>query len=169
MKKNKFAKIGLSNKRGFTLIELLVVIVVISILSAVVLVVLSDARKKGQDAGVKANLKTISSQSGLFYGDNGSSFLPSGGSTFAIATCPTYSASGTNMLSKDPVVAGAIAEAVSRGGNGSSCYNSATLWSVAVGLRTDANKSWCVDSAGQSKQTNFAPGSAIDTSLFTCK
>ncbi len=156
-------------KNGFTLIELMVVVALIAILAAVVISSLTSARNKGADASVKANLHTAANAAELFYTSNSSSYLPAGGSTFAIATCPVYSASGTNMLSKDSGVSSAVAEAVSRGGNGSSCYNSSSFWAIAVGLKTSASTSWCVDNTGAAKQEAFAPGSAIDGTTFTCK
>ncbi len=155
-------------KKGFTLIELLVVVAIIGILASVVVASLNNARSKGGDAAIKTNLATIRAASELFSSANGNSFLPSGGSTFAIATCPSYNASGTNMLAKDVTINAAILEAISRGGNGSSCYNSASICSVAVGLKTSASASWCVDSAGISRQVASAPASAINTSTFLC-
>jgi len=143
-------------KKGFTLIELLVVVAIIGILASVVLAALNDSKNKGADASVKSNLNTIRGQAELFYTNNSNSFLPSGGSTFNIATCPVYSMSGTNMLSKDKVISDAIAEAVKRGANGSSCYNSSIAWVIAVGLKSDAALSWCVDSGGMSKQVATA-------------
>lgn len=155
-------------KRGFTLLELLIVVAIIAILASVILVALGASRDKGADAAVKSNLNTIRGQSELFYSNNDNSFLPAGGSTFSIATCPVYNASGTNMLSKDKTIADAVAEAVKRGSNGSSCYNSALNWAIAVGLKTNANTSWCVDSGGNSKQVSSAPAGAINASTFIC-
>jgi len=151
-------------KKGFTLIELLVVVAIIAILASVVLVSMSGANSKGGDAAVKSNLNTVRGVSEIFASNNNLSFLPSGGSVFNIATCPAYSASGTNMFAKDKGINDAIAEAVKRGGNGSSCYNSSNTWSVAVGLKTSSSTSWCVDSAGASRKVNSVPGSAINVS-----
>lgn len=153
---------------GFTLIELLVVVAIIALLISVVLVALNTARGRGNDAAVKSNLQTIRSEAEIFYTDDDNKFLPPGGSTFGIATCPAYNPSGTNMLSKDKAIADAIVEAVKRGGNGSSCYNSSLSWAVAVGLKETANTSWCVDSGGASKKVASAPGSAINSSTFLC-
>lgn len=157
-----------NSKRGFTLLELLVVVGLIAILSAVVIVALNTARGKGGDAGVKSNLHTVKNQAELFLSNNSNSYLPSGGSTFAVATCPAYDGSGTNMLSRDSVIASSIAQAVSNGGNGSSCYNSATAWAVAVGLKSSSTASWCIDNTGSSKQVASAPASAINGVTFAC-
>ncbi|HEU0085758.1 MAG TPA: type II secretion system protein [Candidatus Paceibacterota bacterium] len=153
------------SKKGFTLIELLVVVAIVGILASVTLGYLGDSRKKGVKTAVISNLSTVRAVSNIFYINN-NGFLPSGGSTFGIATCPVYNASGTNMLSRDRDMAAAIAEAVLRGGNGSSCYNSANFWAVAVGL--DATTSWCVDHSGVSKEVSSAPSSAINNTTFLC-
>lgn len=158
----------INTKQGFTLIELLVVVAIIAIIATVVLASLGNAKDKGADAAIKSNLDTIRGQSELFYSNNGNSFLPAGGSIFSIATCPVYNASGTNMFAQDKTIALSVAEAVKRGTNGSSCYNSGLGWSVAVGLRTNASISWCIDSTGAAKIVNSAPASAINSSTFAC-
>ena len=153
---------------GFTLIELLVVVAIIGIVASIIFVALGDSQKRGGDAAIKANLNTIRGQAELFAANNGNSFIPSGGSTFTTNTCPTYNASGTNMLAKDKTIADAVAEALRRGNNGSSCYNSSLNWAVAIGLRSNANFSWCIDSGGNSKQVASAPASAINGTTFLC-
>jgi prepilin-type N-terminal cleavage/methylation domain-containing protein len=156
-------------KQGFTIIELLVVVAIIGILSSVVLAVLSSAKNKGIDAAVKTNLHTIINQAALFYVDNNNTYLPLGSSTaFGIDTCPTYDIAGTNMFSKNKFIADAVKEATLRGG-GNSCYNSASVWAVAVDLKVTADTSWCIDNTGANKQTAFTADSAIDTTTFTCK
>lgn len=139
--------------KGFTLIELLVVIAIIGILASVVLASLNSARAKGADAAIKANLNNMRAQAELFYDSNSNSYLPSGGTAITTAaTCPAYSASGTSMVSKDQNIANAIAQAASQGGSFTSCLNSGSMWAVAVVLKSDNTKAWCVDSFGQSKQ-----------------
>ena len=156
-------------KKGSTLIELLVVVAIIGILASVVLSSLSNARAKGGDAAVKSNLNIVRAHSEIFASNNSYSYLPAGGAAFGIASpCPAYSGVGTNMLSRDPNISAAVAEAINRGSGVSSCYNSATRWAVAVGLRTNANNSWCIDSAGNSKIVASVPGSAINASTFVC-
>ncbi|PJB98557.1 MAG: hypothetical protein CO078_01665, partial [Candidatus Nealsonbacteria bacterium CG_4_9_14_0_8_um_filter_36_17] len=56
-------------KKGFTLIELLVVIAVIGLLSSIVLVSMSPARKKAKDTRRMTDLKQISSAMELCYGE----------------------------------------------------------------------------------------------------
>ena len=156
--------------QGFTLIELLVVIAIIGILISVVMVSLNAARNKGHDGAVQSNLDAVRAVSEDFYLTQNGSFLPIGtGVLFPIGTCPAYSASGTNMFSLNKNIAQAIAQAVSVGDGTSSCYNSANVWSAAVGLTVTANTSWCVDNQGTAKQEPFAASSAINTSTYYCK
>lgn len=152
---------------GFTLIELLVVVAIIGILASVVLGYLGTSKNKSEEAAVKANLNTVRNQAELFYSNNGNSFLPAGGLLY-IASCPVYDASGTNMFSRDKTISNAIAEAKIRGSGIAYCYNSSLLWAVAVGLKSNTNTSWCIDSAGNSKQVNSAPSSAINNITFSC-
>ena len=86
--------------RGFTLIELLVVIAIIGVLSAVVLASLNTARSKGNDAGVKANLATVSTQAALYLSDNNNSY-----GTVSNGVCP---ASGTVNVFTNATIMSAI-------------------------------------------------------------
>ena len=150
--------------KGFTLIELLVVVAIIAVLTAIVLVSIDTAKKKGADASVKSNLDTIRQTAELFYSDN-NSYLPAGGVTYTTATCPSYNVAGTNMLSTNKSIAAAIAEAVNRAGNGSSCYNSSNTWAVAVGLALDTSTSWCVDTSGAARAVPSSGAINITTGL----
>jgi type IV pilus assembly protein PilA len=157
----------MENKKGFTLIELLVVAAIIALLTALVLGYLGSAKNKGNNAGVETNLHTVINQAESFFLDNGNSYLPSGGINVT-GVCPTiYDAAGTNMFSKNKATIDTIAEAVSVG-NGSSCYNSAGNYAVAVGLTLTPNTSWCVDSSGAAKEEAFSPSGAINPLTFLC-
>lgn len=151
---------------GFTLIELLVVVAIIGILASITLGYLGSSKTKGNDAGVKTNLHTAANQAELFYLNHGSLYLPTGGVDVTGGVCPTVyvGVSGTNMFSYDKPMFDAIAEATKRG-NGSSCYNSAGSYVVAVGLSFTANTSWCIDSLGTAKVVNSAPAGAIVSGL----
>lgn len=142
------------NKRGFSLIELLVVIAIIGVLASIVLASLNEARDKGGNAAVKANLSNLRSQAALYYDQNNNSYGPGTGTS-----CTT-----ANSVFADSRVAEQLkaAETASGGGSVATCANSTTTWVVSVPLRTDKTKSWCVDDSGASKEK------AANTTTIEC-
>lgn len=50
------------NDKGFTLIELLVVIIIVGILAAIAIPIFLNQRKKGVDASIKSDVRTIATQ-----------------------------------------------------------------------------------------------------------
>src|SRR3954452_5307353 len=59
-----------NSRRGFTLIELLVVIAIIAILAAMLLLALSQAKRRGQRAACLSNLRQISVAFALYFDDS---------------------------------------------------------------------------------------------------
>ena len=55
---------------GFTLIELLVVIIIIGILAAIAIPVFLNQRKKGVDASMKSDLRTVANEEETYFTDN---------------------------------------------------------------------------------------------------
>ena len=68
-----------AQNKGFTLVELLVVVAIIGILSAVGLVVFSNAQKAGRTAKIIQDLKAIQTALELYYSVNKSYPNPGGG------------------------------------------------------------------------------------------
>ncbi|HAS80774.1 MAG: hypothetical protein UR25_C0003G0024 [Candidatus Nomurabacteria bacterium GW2011_GWE1_32_28] len=159
-------KINLKKEKGFTLIELLVVVAIIGLLASITLGYLSNAKKRGEETAVKSNLATTRAAIEIFYLNNNSTYLPTGDIAVS-GVCPlVYNASGTNMFSRNKDVVNSIAEAVSRGRNGSYCYNSRDIWSVAVGVTPST--SWCVDVTGAARLVNGIPSLVINSTTHLC-
>jgi type IV pilus assembly protein PilA len=75
-----------ASEDGFTLIELLVVMIIIGILAAIAIPVFLNQQKKGNDASVKSDLRTVANEMNTFYTDN---------QTY-VATVGTAAFTGTN-------------------------------------------------------------------------
>ncbi len=146
-----------SPHRGFTLIELLVVIAIIGILSAVVLASLNTARNKGTDAAIKANLKTVATQSALYYDANGQYIGTTGSSCSAATSMFSDTTIGNAIEAATSAITGSAEGTnyrctASSGGTGA--------WAISSRLTT-SGQFWCVDSTGVGKQTTALQGATI--------
>ena len=128
-------------KKGFTLLELLVVIAIIGVLTAIVLASLGSAKLKGEDTSIQSMLKSVHSQAGLYYSQNGNYGATS-------ATCSgagsLFADTGQYGLSKLVVALQAKTTIV--------CGSNATAWSITAQLKNSTNII-CVDSTGTQKIT----------------
>lgn len=149
---NKFSK-----NSGFTLIEIMVVIIIITILSAIVLFATSSARNKGADTSIKAQLVSARNQANILFSIDGCYGVGSLCNTVAISTqtCSTIPAAGgyPNSVYFDSKFWSQLNAALSTSGGLSACREliNGSAWAIAIQLKEDTTKAWCVDSVGSSK------------------
>ena len=154
-----------SINKGFTLIELLVVIAIIGILASIVLVSLGNARQKGADAGIQANLSSMRTQAEVYSGNNTSAYATVAVGTSSSATVCYTAPAATSMLA-DPTIKQAITNAQSASGGAVSCAVNTGYWAVAVQGKVDTSQAWCVSSTGQAKWiSNTSPLTAANSCL----
>ncbi|MEK7582165.1 MAG: type II secretion system protein [Patescibacteria group bacterium] len=139
----------MNKNKGFTLIELLVVIAIIGILSSIVVSSVNQARDKGNDAAIKANLSGIRSQAAMYFDNNGQSYGAVSDNSCSVAGSVFADTNITSQINAAKTASGAAAVAT--------CYNTSTAWAVSVPLRA-TGVSWCVDSTG--KAASSTAGSA---------
>ena len=148
---------------GFTLIELLVVIAIIGILTAVALGSLALARFKANDANIKSNLHTVQVQMENLY-NNTQSY---GSLSYGCPLSPvaTVNAAAGSLYS-DVNVRDALQSALTTGGPGLYAIGvNQQSYAVAVPLKADSTKWWCIDSKGNAKfETAPMAGGSLGTS-----
>ncbi len=138
---------------GFTLIELLVVIIIIGILAAIAIPVFLNQRKKGVDASIKSDLRTVANEMESTYTDTQA--YPLGTLVVGVKR------SGGNILLAGPT-------AVSAAGNDGFCVQGSNPKSSAVGGA--AGKFYWYDSLSgglQTTATSAKPGGACATATLS--
>ena len=146
---------------GFTLIELLVVIAIIGILASVVLASLNTARGKGADAAIKSNLANMRAQAEILY-DTAQNYTGVCGNANMTAqmNAANTAAGVTTAVSNVATQAGTASQSV--------CHDSSAAWAANVPLKTNSANSWCVDSAGTSRQLTGGYLSGTSPNQFAC-
>jgi len=143
--------------RGFTLIELLVVIAIIGILSTIVLVSLSTARNKANDAAIQADMNQVRAIAEMVYGDNNnySSLCASGGLCTSSGQC-----SGNAYTSQLSTIVSDVDNKNGSSHGAPSCYTNGSAYCSSATLNTG---SYCIDSTG------YAGSKTCSNSTYSCQ
>jgi type IV pilus assembly protein PilA len=121
---------------GFTLIELLVVIIIIGILAAIAIPVFLNQRKKGYEASMKSDLRTVANEMETYFTDFQVYPAPANGTGTMVIGADTVTLSSGNTIS------------VKSAGANSFCLN-------ATSSKTSAT--WHYDSANGGVLINACP------------
>ncbi len=156
-------------------------IAVIGILAAVVLISLGNARKQGSGASVQGNLDTIRAQAEVYASTHGDSYnpgmsVPNSPDNATVAAAGSACGGGITAdqgMWGDPIIQQALIGASKNAGTPASNFvgattnailcvwspagaNTAVYWLVAVPLKSDPTKVWCVDNSGNSESASFS-------------
>lgn len=147
--------------RGFTLVELLVVIAIIGILAALILVALSNARDKANDARIKSNVGQLRTLAEVYYDSNTASY---DGFDMCYSTPPSNcvddsTATSVQNLKTDFTNAGVpVDTVVVKSSDDSFC----------ISAKLKNNKKTCVDATGQFKESS-ATNACSTSAPFLCQ
>ena len=144
---------------GFTLLELLIVVAIIGLLTSIVLASLNGGRSKGNDAGIKTDLRNAISQGEVFFNTN--TVAPNS----YTSVCTNGAVGGANGVGSFVLAAARISGLSSYATNATgtlttaTCNDSVGAWAAEVPLKT-SGQMWCVDSLGHSKQESVTIAAA---------
>lgn len=151
-------------RKGFSLIELLVVVAIISILLAFIFPRVDQARIKAQDVAIKANLDSVKTSAEFFYNTySGYGAMPANyGSSTCDAQFFSYGPIYNAIIASEKVTGSSALCIVADSVNLSVKANS---WALSVPLRSDPQKSWCVDSHGYFDEAHASYDGPTNTAL----
>jgi len=125
--------------RAFTLLELLIVVAIIGILAGIVLLSMGSARKKGNNAAIKAQMSQMRGAAEIYNDDNGS---------YASWCTSAQAAKLSQGCTND-------------GGTGFNCNDNAAEWAAGITLSGTGAGYWCVDSNGTSASAHKSVGATV--------
>jgi prepilin-type N-terminal cleavage/methylation domain-containing protein len=142
--------VNVIKNKGFTLIELLVVIAIIGVLSSIVLASLNNARNKGSDAAIKADMSGLRPAAEIYYDTN---------TNYGVQAYTANCGAAAGGMFGDAVVQKYIDDAIAKSGQtavtAAKCIANNTYYVIAVQLKSSSSNGWCVDNLGNSKQITW--------------
>lgn len=152
-------------KKGFTLVEMMVTIAIIGMLASFVMIRMQNAREKGIDSAIRAEMDRARSKAEEFYDINdtydGVCISANGISTIlanAAKRLSSVNTVGTDSMSFFYNPNGGTGTAVchDRPDNGTTPSG----WAAIISLKKpkNPNRGWCVDSSGNARESSFLTG-----------
>jgi len=123
----------LKKERGFTLIELLVVVAIIGILATITVAVLTSAKKKGEDSGIKEQMTALRTQAELYASGNNGNYID-------MFTNNNTWASGDATIQ-------AILDYIGEQTSVHTAGSGANAWAAQAQLKEDSSQYACIDAS----------------------
>ncbi len=140
-------------KKAFTLIELLIVIAIIGVLASIILASLNSSRDKGSDTGMKTAINSLRSAGNIIFNEYGCFAGSSGGCNGTNLGPGACSTPGSTIFS-NLEFAKITAPYRTSSDFITSCSSTTgqTAWAIAIRLKSNTTKAWCVDSLNTAKE-----------------
>ena len=150
------------SQQGFTLIELLIVVTIVGLLSGIVLVPVNNARKKGEDAAIKANMHVIPLEAALYSDNNDNNYTDlcdEVGINLSLGIALEASREASDIIYGSKTNHTVSAKPTNAQGF---CFSNDTYYVSAIPLSTDKTLAWCLDSDGSAREVKKADFGTYD-------
>lgn len=146
---DKQFNVKLNYKKGFTLIELIVVVGIIALLAAIITIGVKESKDKANDVAIKQTLDQVRTLAYIYKNDHGNYGATSFATDCSLSSGELFTGSDMQKAMEEfkKYSPGTTPLCISSDSTGANSV--ANTWAVSASLKTDKQKSWCVDSHGR--------------------